>query len=172
MQTVAVPKPGALKRALRARELAGDARAGSYARAMARREQRAFVGRNFWRLLCGWLLLMTITPGLWWFVASELLRGMVLGADLASATALVWFVVVQSTGTAPTMMGDEAEQWTAQELRKLGDWRLVNHFELSYGDMDHVAVGPPEFWCSRRSEVPDHGTHETARNDNAVRCFR
>ena len=109
---------------------------------MARHEQRAFIRLNFWRLLCAWLLLMSITPGLWWFVASDFLRGVVLGADLATATALVCFVVVQSTGTAPTMMGDEAEQWTAQELRKLGDWRLVNHFELSYGDIDHVAVGP------------------------------
>lgn len=46
------------------------------------------------------------------------------------------------SGTAP-FMGELAEQWTAQELRPLSKhgWRLVN-FALSYGDQDHVLVGP------------------------------
>jgi hypothetical protein len=53
-------------------------------------------------------------------------------------------LVVLLSGTAPLMMGELAEQWTAQELRPLSKhgWRLVNHFALGYGDQDHVLVGP------------------------------
>jgi hypothetical protein len=151
-----------MKRAMRERELAGDTRAGSYARAMARREQRAFMRRNPQWLLGAWLVLMTPTLVAWWFIPSELLRGALLGADLATATALVWSWVVQSTGTAPTMMGDLAEQWTAQTLRKLGkSWRLVNHFMLGQGDMDHVAIGPAGIvvvetkWTAKSWDSPD-----------------
>jgi len=42
------------------------------------------------------------------------------------------------------MMGDQAEQWTAQELRKSArkGWRLVNHLALGVDDIDHVLIGP------------------------------
>lgn len=52
--------------------------------------------------------------------------------------------LVLLSGTAPLMMGELAEQWTAQELRPLTKhgWRLVNHFGLGYGGQDHVLVGP------------------------------
>jgi hypothetical protein len=48
------------------------------------------------------------------------------------------------TGTASTMMGDTAEQWTAQELRPLSKdgWRLINHFGLTSDDIDHLLIGP------------------------------
>jgi hypothetical protein len=41
-------------------------------------------------------------------------------------------------------MGDEAEQWTAQQLRRLTrrGWRLINHFGLRTDDIDHVLIGP------------------------------
>jgi hypothetical protein len=52
--------------------------------------------------------------------------------------------VVLTSGSAPLMMGELAEQWTAQELRPLREhgWKLVNHFGLGFGDQDHVVVGP------------------------------
>lgn len=135
----------ALGRELRARELAGDGRAGSFARAKARRAQGAFIRRRWPALAIGWLIFVAPVPLFWWLVPNELLRGVFVGASLTGATAAVWFLVVQSTGTAPIMMGDRAEQWTAQVLRKLGrGWRVVNRFLLSsYGDLDHVAIGPP-----------------------------
>ncbi len=133
----------ALTRSLRGRELAGDARAGSYARTRARIEQRAYVRERWQWLLFAWAILAAPVPILWWLIPSELLRGVVLGAAVTGASATIWFWVVQSTGTAPLMMGDQAEQWTAQTLRKVErDWRLVNRLVLSYGDIDHVAVGP------------------------------
>lgn len=136
-------RPNPLVRSLRARELAGDGRAGSFARTKARRAQRAFIRSRWLPLTVAWLILVAPVPLLWWFLPDEFLRGVLAGTSLTGATAAVWFLVVQSTGTAPIMMGDQAEQWTAQELRKLGrDWRVVNRFALSYGDLDHVAVGP------------------------------
>ncbi|MCW2852313.1 MAG: hypothetical protein JWM84_1977 [Nocardioides sp.] len=95
-------------------------------------------------LSIGWLIFVAPVPLLWWLSPHEFLRGVFVGTSLTGATAAVWFVVVQSTGTAPIMMGDQAEQWTAQAIRKLGrNWRVVNRFLLSSsGDLDHVAVGP------------------------------
>ena len=42
------------------------------------------------------------------------------------------------------MMGDDAERWTASELRTLQrrGWRLVNHVMWQRHDVDHVLVGP------------------------------
>ena len=95
-------------------------------------------------LLVGWLIFVAPLPLVWWLVPQEFLRGVLVGGSTTGATAAVWFLVIQSTGTAPIMMGDQAEQWTAQVLRKLGrDWRVVNRFVLSSsGDLDHVAAGP------------------------------
>lgn len=71
-------------------------------------------------------------------------RGFVLGAGTAGLAGLLVVWVMQVTGTAPTMMGDLAEQWTASELRPLRrrGWRLVNHVRLRPWDIDHVVVGP------------------------------
>lgn len=85
------------------------------------------------------LLPMAVVP----WLPTRFLKGLFLGGLLVGGPALLWSWVVQVTGTAPTMMGDQAEQWTASELRKLaGGWRVVNHFALGGGDIDHVAVGP------------------------------
>lgn len=127
----------------RSRELASDARAGSYARALARQRQRDFVRRHWARLITGWFLMIAGLPVLWWTVPSPFLQGVVMGAVVTAASAALWTSIVQASGTAPLMMGDRAEQWTAQEIRKLGRrWRLVNHFTLAQSEVDHVVVGP------------------------------
>lgn len=64
---------------------------------------------------------------------------------MVGAVAGVHFLAVQLTGTAPLMMGDEGERWTAAELRRLRrhGWRVVNHAHLWKGaDVDHLVVGP------------------------------
>lgn len=143
LQTSGVGGLEVLTRSLRSRELAGDKRAGSYARARARREQYAYIREHWLWILAAWTLLVSPLAVVWWFLSWELLRGVMLGAVVTGASATVWFWVVQSTGTSRLMMADQAEQWTAQSLRKLGrEWRLVNRFVLSYGDIDHVALGP------------------------------
>jgi hypothetical protein len=69
---------------------------------------------------------------------------MVIGAGAVAGPTGIWVLVMQLTGTASTMMGDTAEQWTAQELRPLSKdgWRLINHFGLTGDDIDHLLVGP------------------------------
>lgn len=86
---------------------------------------------------------MTSGPAL--VLGGDFVRGLALGTSLAEvAGALVVLVVIQ-TGTGPTMAGELAEQWTAQELRPLlkHGYRLANHVDVDVrGDADHVLVGP------------------------------
>jgi hypothetical protein len=71
-------------------------------------------------------------------------RGFVAGAWLASVVWFLVFLVGQLSGTASMMMGTTAEQWIAQELRKLRrrGWKVVSHTIPKSGDIDHIAIGP------------------------------
>ncbi|MBV9292831.1 MAG: NERD domain-containing protein [Frankiales bacterium] len=135
---------GEFATARRRRALAADKRAGVFARSRARGLQYQFV-RDHWRRLA---TLMVGAGGLGsvglLLMPAGAIRVFFSGALVASVIAVAVFVVVLSTGTAATMMGDSAEQWTAQELRKLPDgWRLINHVMLRRAyDIDHVLVGP------------------------------
>ena len=117
-------------------------RAGRYPRRLARERQKAFLQTSWRRLL------VALVGGFAAVGLTVLLprwsRGFVAGAWLATVIWFLAFLVVQSSGTAPTMMGATAEQWTAQELRRLRrrGWRVVSHTMPTYGDIDHVAVGP------------------------------
>jgi hypothetical protein len=128
----------------REKVLASDHRAGIWARSTARNRQRFFVRKN-WRILVsiaaamgGLFAVITL------FVPEGFQRGFVVGVAAASTVAALHTFVLLFSGTATTIMGDLAEQWTAQELRPLTahGWKLVNHFGLAYGDNDHVLVGP------------------------------
>jgi hypothetical protein len=133
----------------RERELACDGRAGSWARASARAKQRAFLRAN-WCLITGFAaFLLAVGVGAGVTTHSDFLRGLILGIVLATAPAVIWSWTVQVTGTGPIMVGDQAEQWSAQELRKLRrhGWRLVNHFLLKRDDVDHVLIGPAGVWA-------------------------
>lgn len=144
LDTRAVRHFASFRERRRRRELAGDARAGSWARGRAHLEQRAFVRENWIRfalfLLAGFLVCLGVS----WTMPNDLLRGVVIGAFLVALPSAVWVLTMQFTGTAPVMMGDEAEQWTAAELRRLSrrGWRVINHVALREDDIDHVLVGP------------------------------
>jgi hypothetical protein len=106
--------------------------------------QREYVRRN-------WRILSAVGGGLLGFIAvlvplfpGGFARGLYLGSFSTAVVGSLAFWVVQATGTASTMMGDEAEQWTAQELRKLRNrgWKLINHVSLQGRDIDHVLLGP------------------------------
>lgn len=128
----------------RRRNLAGDARAGSWARGRARTAQREFLREHWAPFGCfvvgAWLI--AILGGL--AMPNAFIRGLAVGAALVVAPVAVWVHTMQVTGSAPLMMGDLAEQWTAQELRRLRHrgWLLVNHFVLGSDDIDHVLLGP------------------------------
>lgn len=130
--------------ARRRRTLASDNRAGSWARGRARRAQREFLRETWWLFASFVLITVGAAVGCGFLIPSAYLRGMVVGAALVIAPGAVWMVAMQFTNTAPMMMGDQAEQWTAQELRRLTrrEWRLLNHFALRVDDIDHVLIGP------------------------------
>jgi hypothetical protein len=128
----------------REKELAGDRRAGWTARTSVR-ERHGRTLREQWRLLVA-LALAMLAP---FAVAAAVVdgpaqRGFVLGTGLTLTACAVAALVVLTSGSAPLIMGELAEQWTAQELRPLREhgWHLVNHFGLGRGDQDHVVVGP------------------------------
>jgi hypothetical protein len=49
---------------------------------------------------------------------TDLLKGVLLGVVLAGVPGVIWSWTLQVTGTAPLMMGEQAEQWKPQELRR------------------------------------------------------
>lgn len=124
--------------------LASDARAGWSSRVSVRERHREVL-REQWRFLAGFALAVVACFAVAsLFASGPLQRGFILGSGVTIAGSLVVAFVVLVGGTGPLMMGELAEQWTAQELRPFREhgWRLVNHFGLGYGDHDHVLVGP------------------------------
>ena len=128
----------------RRRELSSATRAGSWARARARNEQRAFIRSNRGILAAFVGLGVILSVAIAWTMPNLFLSGVVAGAAFVLIPGAVWVLTMQATGTASSMMGDDAEQWTAAELRRLSGrgWRLVNHVALSERDVDHVLLGP------------------------------
>ena len=127
------------------RRLAGDNRAGSWARAEARRRQLRFV-RDSWRWLAAAVVAATaFTAGVAWLAPAGFWRGLAVGGVGTSAIATLFVLLIEVTGTAAVSMGSTAEQWTASELRPLRKqgWVLINRFLLDRGgDIDHLLIGP------------------------------
>ncbi|KRC53356.1 hypothetical protein ASE19_13470 [Nocardioides sp. Root79] len=73
-------------------------------------------------------------------------QGIIVGVIAAGVPAGIWNITVSSTSTSMAMMGDEAERWTAQELRRAirGDATsyLVNRVPFGGHDIDHVLMTP------------------------------
>lgn len=126
------------------RRLAADERAGWSARLSVRERHRALVCAQWRGLLLMALAAVTVFGIAAAFATGPLQRGVILGGGLSTTGFMLVAVVVLASGTAPLLMGESAEQWTAQELRPLGPhgWKLINHFGLGRGDHDHVLVGP------------------------------
>jgi hypothetical protein len=103
---------------LRRRQLASDRRAGSWARAKARRQQRSYLARHWRRLAVGVALVAVPFVCVLHFVREGFLRGLLVGSAATGALAVISYFVVQNTGTGSTMMGDLGEQLTAGELRR------------------------------------------------------
>lgn len=128
----------------RAHQLAGDQRAGTWAREQARRAWWAFARRQ-WRPLAAMAGTAAVgVTALAWFVPTSFARGLIVGAGVTATLAALGLLIVQATGTAQLSSGATAEQWTAGELRRLRahGWRIINHVGLKDYDIDHVLVGP------------------------------
>jgi hypothetical protein len=151
------------------RRLAGDARAGSWARAKARRRQIDFLHENWRSLVALTLVAAAFIGGLAYFAPAGFVRGLTVGVLGTALVGALFVLTLEVTGTAATRMGGTAEQWTASELRPLrrSGWRLMNHYMLG-DEIDHLLIGPAgvvvaETKWSRsqwRLDPPDHYARE------------
>jgi hypothetical protein len=127
---------------VRRRELASDRRAGQFSRSEALKRQYAWAQRN-WRIIGGQVAFVVVSLPLALLLPAWS-RGLVAGVWLASGLWLAAFTIVLASGTAPRMMGDRGEQFTAGELRRMRrrGWRVINHVSLKrHLDIDHIAIG-------------------------------
>jgi hypothetical protein len=125
-------------------QLASDVRAGREARRRVRLIHRRILRERlglFALMLAGGAVLTVVSAAI---QRSGFMRGFTAGLMLAITVALVASLVILLGGTAPLMIGELAEQWTANQLRPMTrhGWRLANHVLVTSGDADHVAVGP------------------------------
>lgn len=127
----------------RQRQLSGNERAAYFARRQVQSLQRRWIRAN-WRvelLVAGAAVLAT--GGAWAFVWDPL-APYVIGALVASAGWLIYVFMIQTGGIALKQVGVLAEEWTANELRRLQKrgWRTVNHVMREHCDIDHAVIGP------------------------------
>jgi hypothetical protein len=121
-----------------------EKRAGLFVEGRARQMRRDFVRRQ-WRGMTV-VAVVSLTPA----VASaaltknDTLRGLVLGAAIATVMCLLTGGVVVLSGSATVTLGAWAEEATADALQPLlaHGYRVIHHAGLSYGDIDHFLVGP------------------------------
>jgi hypothetical protein len=80
----------------------------------------------------------------YFFFIPQWARWFVGGAMVATSVALVVFIIVLGSGTAPRIMGAWGEEWTARELKSLGrrGWAVLHRSILTFDDIDHIAIGP------------------------------
>jgi hypothetical protein len=118
-------------------------RAGRSALREFRRRRR----ETFWKEWRDWVVLVGFTAAaalaVWWGDgAFELVFAVVLGAMLM-LIAFGW-MVGGSVFSLPWLWGALGEQWTEEELDRLGEGWFVEHdLQRERGNWDHIVVGPP-----------------------------
>ena len=128
--------------------LAGNQRAGAYAKRNVRALQRMWLRQQWWKCL------VVLVPFAGLVVLAHLflwhpLFPYVTGAIAASALWVPYHLMSHSFGIGSWQVGAGAEEWTAQEVRRLhrGGWFVVNHVTTDRGDVDHVVGGPGGFFA-------------------------
>ena len=130
-------------------------RAGRYPRRAAREQQYEYLRRSWRHLSLFVVVQLPFIAALW--LLPGWTRAYLLGGLLASAGWMIALQIVVFSGSATRLVGEQAELWTASELRRLrrGGSHVANGFRLrQYGDIDHVLVGPVGLivvetkWCS------------------------
>lgn len=137
-----------LEQRRRRTELAGDDRAGAYARRQLRHGQLAWLRRN-WRgvallvALFGFLLALDLTI-LW-----RPLRPYAVGATVTAFGWVLHVLLLQTGDVLRWQAGIDAELRTAQTLRTMQrqGWHLINHVPTDGGDIDHALIGPGGYFA-------------------------
>ncbi len=132
-----------LRARVRARQLAGDGRAGVWARNRSRDVHWRWVERNRRFVVSTVAGAVGISSLLAYLIPSPFVVGLMVGAISVATFAMLAMMITLTTGTAYRSMGATAETWTASELRPLRrhGWRIVNHLVLGRSDIDHVLLG-------------------------------
>ena len=123
--------------------LVAPGRAGRFSRENARTAQLELAKANIWFLgliFAGACALPLVAAVL----LPEALRGLVIGAGLANAVWVTYWLVVTGSGSAPKMSGADAAEWTSKVLRRMrrAGWRHFDELPVDgRSDIDHVAFG-------------------------------
>ena len=126
-------------------QLASDRRAGTHSRREVRALQRRWLRRHWMPIVLVAVLAIVMAGFINVFVWQPA-APYAIGALLASAAWWVYTMMLETGGIAPKRSGITAEEWTADELRKLRKgWSVVNHVMLVNSDVDHVLLGPGGF---------------------------
>ena len=127
-------------------QLASDRRAGAHSRREVRERQRRWV-RCHWRPMVVVAAFTSVMAGFIHVIVWQPVAPYAIGALFASAAWWVYTLMLQTGGIAAKRSGITAEEWTADELRKLRreGWSVVNHVMLVNSDVDHVLLGSGGF---------------------------
>lgn len=119
------------------------------------------------RLRIGQALCLLVAVTCLWLITDGFLRGFMAGITL-SCIPLLQAHVRGVAGSEFRLMGPEAEQWTAKELRALNDtWRTFHNVGFDGVDVDHVVVSTSCMLAleTKWSADPDSWSSKPARED-------
>ena len=127
-------------------QLASDRRAGAQSRREVRARQRRWLRRHLMPMVLVAALASMMAGFIHLFVWQPV-APYAIGALLASTAWWVYAMMLETGGIAAKRSGITAEEWTADELRKLRreGWSVVNHVMLVNSDVDHVLLGSGGF---------------------------
>jgi hypothetical protein len=141
-------------------------RPGRRVRAELRRESVALLRKNAGlvsAVFAGYIVLGAVVV---WGVAAwgrSHFAAFVAGL-LVGGLGLLWNAFLVSQGIAQRLMGGDAEEWTAAELKKLDRrWRVFHDVPLQWGNVDHVVVGPGRIYAVETKWTSSRGGEQFLR---------
>ena len=139
-------------------QLSSDRRAGTHSKREIRALQRQWIRLN-WASVLGVTIMIGALVVAASFLTPDWSTEYVIGAFVASLGWQLHLTMLDTGGIATKRLGVLAEQWTADELRKLRrrGWLTINHVMLKdhQGDVDHAVVGPGGFFALNTKQRSD-----------------
>jgi hypothetical protein len=133
------------------------------------REERRANLREAWAGLAI-ITVATIVAGVWTFIgggSSQVAAAFVFG--VGSATLMFGWMLGFDAHSLRWAWGAVGEQWTAEELEKLGQgWHVMHDLPDDRGNWDHVVVGPPGVFVIDSKFL----TEPAVVDDNGLRAGR
>lgn len=152
-----------------ARSPTSNRRAGRGARLIVSARRRELARQHWRRLLVVVVGFPVAGVAIGQVQSTSFMNGLAIGvfATLGFAFVAYFFAIF---GVLQQEMGAEAELWTSQALRQLGeDWTVFDDVHFADGNVDHVVVGPGRIyavetkWTSWDGPIPDAFVDRWAR---------